>query len=50
MLIIGLSWLLFWLLVKVFETEITKSALITAIVYLILGVMLEYGADIRKRL
>lgn len=50
MILVGLSWLTFWLLVQVFETEITKSALITAIIYLVLGVLLEYSGQIRKRL
>ena len=50
MLLVGLSWLTFWLLIDVFTVEITKSALVTAIIFLVLGVLFEYGGDFRTRL
>lgn len=49
MIFIGLSWLMFWLLVDVFDVELIKSALVTAIVFLILGLVFEFG-DLSNRL
>lgn len=41
MLIIGLSWLVFWLLQDVFNIEEVKSALVTAIIFIVLGLITE---------
>lgn len=49
MIFIGLSWLTFWLLVDVFNVEFVKSALITGIIYLVLGLLYEYGPESRIR-
>ncbi len=39
MLLVGVSWLVFWLLIDVFTVAIIKAALVTAIIFLILGVL-----------
>ncbi len=49
MVLVGLSWLTFWLLLDVFTVEITKAALVTAIIFIILGLLLDYG-DLGSRL
>lgn len=49
MLLIGLSWLLYWLLISVFVVEAVKAALIVAIVFILLGLLVE-GAPAFKRL
>lgn len=41
MLIVGLSWFVFWLLINVFTMAIDKAALVTALIFIILGVVLE---------
>lgn len=41
MLIVGVSWLVFWLLLSVFTVEIVKAALVTAIIFVLLGVLVE---------
>lgn len=41
MLVIGLSWLVFWLLQDVFNVEEVKSALVTAIIFIILSLITE---------
>lgn len=41
MLIIGLSWLVFWLLQDVFSVEEIKSVLVTAIIFIVLGLITE---------
>lgn len=40
MVLVGLSWLIFWLLVDVFDVEALKAALATGIVFLIMGLIL----------
>lgn len=42
MLLVGLSWLFDWLLIDVFDVEIVKSVLVTAIALILLGLLLEY--------
>lgn len=39
MILIGLSWLIFWLLVEVFTVAVIKAALVTALVFIILGLL-----------
>lgn len=41
MLYIGLGFLLDWVLMTVFNLEVMKSALITAVVFIILGLLVE---------
>lgn len=41
MLVVGLSWIVFWLLQDVFNVEEIKSALVTALVFIILGLVME---------
>lgn len=40
MVIVGVSWLLFWLLLEVFTVAVDKAALVTAIVFILLGIVL----------
>jgi hypothetical protein len=49
MLLVGLSWLTFWLLIDVFTVEITKAALVTAIIFLVLGLLLDDGPNLKLR-
>lgn len=48
-LITGLAFLFDWLLIKVFEVELVKSLLITAIVFIIVGIILEGYPNLTKR-
>lgn len=41
MLIVGLSWLVYWLMVDVFSVETIKAALVTGLVFIILGLLVE---------
>lgn len=41
MLVVGISWLLFWLLINVFNVVVDKAALITAIIFILAGLLLE---------
>jgi hypothetical protein len=40
-LLIGISWLLAWLLLKVFNVAIDKAMLVTAIVFILLGLLYD---------
>jgi len=40
MVLIGLSWLVSWLLVDVFNVELVKTILTTAIIFIVLGLIL----------
>lgn len=40
MLLIGISWLVYWLLVGVFTVEAIKAALVTGIIFVILGLLI----------
>lgn len=40
MLIVGVSWVLFWLLVKIFEVSLLDSALVTGVAFILLGLVL----------
>lgn len=41
MLLVGLSWLVFWLLVDVFNVDSLKAALANAIIFIILALVAE---------
>lgn len=41
MLVIGISWLLFWGLVQIFAVELIKAALVVGVVFIILGLLTE---------
>jgi hypothetical protein len=43
MLYIGLAFLLDWLLIQVFTLDVVKSVLVTAIVFILLGLLTEVG-------
>lgn len=40
MLLVGLSWLVEWLQLQVFSVELVKSILVTAIIFIVLGLLL----------
>lgn len=40
MVLIGMSWLIYWLLVDVFILEALKAALVVAIVFILAGLIL----------
>lgn len=40
MIAIGISWILFWALIKVFTIELTLAAIVTGIVFILLGLLL----------
>lgn len=40
MLIVGLAFLTDWLLLQVFNVELVKSILVTAIIFIVLGLLL----------
>lgn len=48
MLIVGLSWLVYWLMVDVFDVESLKAALVTGLIFIILGVVQEGFPTWRK--
>lgn len=45
----GLSWLVYWLLVKVFEVEQFDAALGTALIFILLGILLEGYPRLARR-
>jgi len=40
MVAIGVSWVLFWALVRVFTIEVTLAAIVTGVVFILLGLLL----------
>lgn len=40
-ILVGLSWLLYWGLVDVFKVDPLKSALVTAVVFVAIGLLVE---------
>lgn len=40
MIEVGVSWILFWALVKVFSIEVTMAAVVTGVVFILLGLLL----------
>lgn len=48
MLIVGLSWLVFWLLINVFSVALDKAALVTAIIFIVLGLVSEGVPNLRR--
>lgn len=49
MVIVGLSWLVTWLLVEVFSVETLHAILATAIIFIALGLLLGERPFINKR-
>ncbi len=41
MVLVGISWLFYWLLVDTFDVESLKAALITGIVFVVVGLVLD---------
>lgn len=41
MFIVGVAFLLFWIIVEVFVLTIAKAALMTAVIFLILGLLMN---------
>jgi len=41
MVLIGISWLVFWLLVEVFTVTLMHAALATALIFIVLGLLVE---------
>lgn len=48
MLIVGISWLVFWLLADVFTVEVLKAALATGLIFVILGLLVGELPVIKK--
>jgi hypothetical protein len=48
MLLIGLSFLLYWLLLSVFTVELIKATLIMAIVLILLGLVVEGAPSFKQ--
>jgi hypothetical protein len=40
MIVAGVSWVLFWTLVRVFQVELAVAALVTGLVFILLGLLL----------
>lgn len=40
MLLVGTSWIVFWLLASVFKVELLLAALVTGIIFILLGLIL----------
>jgi len=49
MVVVGLSWLVCWLLTAVFEVELIHSVLATAIIFIVLGLILGERPFFDKR-
>lgn len=41
--IIGISWLVDWLLIAVFALNGVKAALVTGIIFLVVGLLIDYA-------
>lgn len=41
MLLVGLAFLVDWLLIQVFTLTVDKAALVTALIFIVLGVLVE---------
>lgn len=50
MVVIGLSWLVFWLLIDVFNVETLKAALATGLMFVILGLLIGNNETVKKYL
>lgn len=48
MFVVGLSWLVYWLLVDVFTVDNLKAALATGLIFVILAVLAEGVPNINK--
>lgn len=49
MVLIGLSWIVWWMLVKVFVVELLKAALVVGLLYIIVGLLLGERPFIKDR-
>jgi hypothetical protein len=49
MIIVGASWLFYWLMVDTFEVEAMKAALVTGFVFILVGLLFEFGPRFYKR-
>lgn len=50
MLLTGIAFFITWLEVQVFNLDIVRSILVTALIFIILGVLVEYGPTLRTRI
>lgn len=41
MVVIGLAWIVFWALLEVFAIAVIKAALVTGIIFVVAGLLLE---------
>jgi hypothetical protein len=48
MLLVGLAFFVFWLLVEIFAVTLVKAALVTAIVFIVLGILTEGLPSFKK--
>ena len=48
MILIGLSWIVFWLMADVLKVELLLAALITGIVFVVLGILFEGAPSFRR--
>lgn len=42
LILVGVSWLLYWFLTSVFTVALDKAVLIVALVFILLGLFIEY--------
>lgn len=50
MLVVGLSWLVYWLLASVFSVDALKAALATGIIFIVLGLLVGENPVVKKYL
>lgn len=43
MILVGISWLLYWALIDVFRVDSLKAALVTGIVFVVVALLLEHN-------
>lgn len=48
MVVTGIAFVLFWALVKVFTIELTLAAIVTGVVFILLGLLLEGVPSFRR--
>lgn len=49
MIIVGVSWVLFWALVEAFKLEIVTAAIVTGVAFILLGLVLGERPVFEKR-
>lgn len=47
-ILIGVSWLFYWALIDIFNINDLKAALVTAVVFIIVGLLYDYRPWVRK--